>query len=374
MLWIYLLGLAAALWLVILLLPWRPWQTRELLEADASCNADLSDVTALIPARNEAAVIRSTLAGLGAQGSGLKIIVVDDRSTDNTAAAVRELSAVHLTLIQGRPLPPSWTGKLWALEQGFGAVQTPYTLLLDADIMLLPALLPTVLQKLKTKRRQMVSLMAEPRMDCFWGKLLMPAFVYFFKMLYPFHLSNDGFRWFAAAAGGCLLVETRAIRQIGGFHAIRRELIDDCALARRLQTYGLRTWTGLTRSVKSQRHSEQLGSIWQMVARTAFHQLRYSLSLLLLTTIVMLILFWLPVAALFWTGITTQLVATVTLALMMISYLPTLVFYGRSRLWAVTLPLIAALYLAMTWTSALRHWTGAGATWKKRSYQTHRHY
>jgi hopene-associated glycosyltransferase HpnB len=368
MVWTTLVILAACLWLIILLLPWRPWQNREVLEANAACDPDLSDVTALIPARNEAAVIRTTLASLQIQGTGLKIIVVDDRSSDDTATAVLDTAAADVQLIQGRPLPSGWTGKLWALEQGFDFVQTPFTLLIDADIKLQPTLLPALLEKLKSDNRQMVSLMAEPRMISFWEGLLMPAFVYFFKMLYPFHLSNAGYRWFAAAAGGCVLVESGAIRQIGRFYPLRHELIDDCALARRLQAYGLRTWIGLTRSVLSQRSASSLKLIWQMVARTAFYQLQYSLPLLLLTTALMLVLFWLPVLALFGSDITGQMIAAGSLLMMMVAYLPTLEFYGRSRLWSLTLPLIAALYLAMTWSSALRHWTGAGANWKARSY------
>ena len=197
----------------------------------------------------------------------------------------------------------------------------------------------------------------------------MPAFVYFFKMLYPFHLSNSGFTGVAAAAGGCILLETRVIKEMGGFKAIRNELIDDCALAKRVKLLGCRTWIGLTHSVHSLRSYENLAGIWEMVARTGFCQLRYSAILLVGTTAIMLLVFWLPVAGLFFPTIIAKTVSAAALGTLILSYLPTLRFYGLPRKWALALPLIAALYLAMTWSSATRFWFGEGSTWKGRFYK-----
>jgi hypothetical protein len=210
--------------------------------------------------------------------------------------------------------------------------------------------------------------MAQPRLISVWERLLMPAFVYFFKMLYPFRLSNSGFTGVAAAAGGCILLESRLIEEMGGFGAIRNELIDDCALAKRVKLLGYRTWIGLTHSVHSQRRYENLAGIWNMVARTAFCQLRYSRLFLAGTTAIMLMVFWLPVAGFFFPGVSAKIISACTLAGLVLSYLPTLKFYGQSRGWTLALPLIATLYLAMTWSSAIRSWFGAGSSWKGRLY------
>jgi hopene-associated glycosyltransferase HpnB len=369
MYWDYLAAIGAFIWLAILLLPWRPWDSREVMDASpASPEADLSDVTVLIPSRDEAEVIGATLAGLKNQGHGLATVVIDDRSTDGTVSAARTSGIRNLRIVSGEPLPADWSGKLWALEQGFRHVNTPLTLLLDADIELRPGVIRALRQKLKENHLQLVSVMAHMRMVTFWERLLMPAFVYFFKMLYPFRLSNSGFTRVAAAAGGCILLETRLVKEVGGFTAIRNELIDDCALARRVKSLGYRTWIGLTHSVRSLRSYEGLSGIWNMVARTAFCQLRYSVMLLVGTTIIMLLAFWLPVAGLLFPAAGAKIISACALGASVVTYLPTLKFYGRSGGWALTLSFIAALYLAMTWSSAVRYWVGSGSPWKGRFY------
>ncbi|TAN53285.1 MAG: glycosyltransferase [Methylococcaceae bacterium] len=358
----------AAIWLIMLLLPWQPWRSREVLEASAdAADGDLSDVTVLIPARNEAAVIATTLQVLAAQGRHLKVIVVDDASSDGTGEIARQTPGLDLRVIASQPLPEGWSGKLWALEQAAKQVDTPLTLLLDADIRLEPGLVAALRDKMRRDGVHFASLMASLRMDSFWEKLLMPAFVYFFKLLYPFALSNSRCPAVAAAAGGCIMLETRLIREIGGFAAIHGALIDDCTLARTVKTAGNRTWIGLSRSVVSLRSYDELAEIWDMVARTAYTQLRYSVPLLLLCTLLMGALFWLPPLGLL-AGGNIALVAAAAYGLMVVQYLPTLVFYDRSPYWALTMPLIAALYLTMTWSSAIRYWRGERSRWKGRVY------
>ncbi|MEJ2761734.1 MAG: glycosyltransferase, partial [Gammaproteobacteria bacterium] len=209
------------IWIAILVLPWRPWSARESLDGDTSLPDDLDDVTVLIPARNEQDCIARTLRSVAAQGRGHRIILIDDQATDATVAEAAGLNLAGLRILPGQTLPPGWTGKLWALEQGRREAATDYLLLLDADIELLPGTLPALRAKLRSEGRQLVSLMAFLRMQNFWEKLLMPAFIYFFKLLYPFHLSNSGSRFTAAAAGGCILIESRALAAAGGFAAIR---------------------------------------------------------------------------------------------------------------------------------------------------------
>ncbi len=369
MYWDYLAAIGAFVWLAILLLPWRPWGSGEVLDASAAFReADLGDITVLIPARNEAGVIGTTLSGLKHQGRGLSIVVIDDHSTDGTGTVAKSSDVQDLRIVSGEPLPADWSGKLWALEQGFRHVNTPLTLLLDADIELQPGLVVALRQKLKESHLQLVSVMAHLRMVNFWERLFMPAFVYFFKMLYPFRLSNSGSARVAAAAGGCILLETRVIEEMGGLGVIRNELIDDCALAKRIKALGCRTWIGLTHSARSLRSYGDLADIWSMVARTAFCQLRYSATLLAATTMIMLVVFWLPIGGLFFPSGGAKVISACALGISILTYLPTLRFYGQSRGRGLTLPLVATLYLAMTWTSAVRYWVGSGLSWKGRFY------
>lgn len=360
---------AVLIWFSILILPWRPWGTREVLDADRPVSPeDLGDTTALIPARNEAEVIETTLSGLEQQGRNLKIVLVDDQSTDSTAALAGRTVSKNLLVIQGKQPPPGWSGKLWALEQGLAHVRTPLLLLMDADIRLDPGLLAALRKMMREKDLRFVSLMASLRMSSFWERLLMPPFIYFFKFLYPFSRSNSPRSKTAAAAGGCILMETRILREIGGFGSLRSELIDDCALAGRIKARGHGTWIGLTHSVHSLRRYEGPAPIWNMVARTAYTKLNYSPWRLVLCTLAMVTVFWLPVAGLVFPDLHDKLLSALALAAMALSYRPTLRFYGLASLRALTLPLAAALYLAMTWTSAFRYLRGERSQWKGRSY------
>lgn len=365
MIWMLLAIFAFLLWLGLILAPWQPWRVRECLEATVTENAFLEDITVLIPARNEASVIGQTLKNLRQQGEGFRIIVIDDNSTDDTAAIARQEGAE--TLPAG-PLAAGWAGKLWALEQGRKSTHTPLILLLDADIALQPGTLAAMARKLQGEKLQLVSLMAWLRMVSPWERLLMPAFIFFFKLLYPFRLANSSWNRFAAAAGGCILVEASSLERIGGFASLREALIDDCTLASRIKGTGGRTWIGLTHAAKSLRTYDSLDEIWNMVARSAFTQLRYSTGLLLLCSVLMGFAFGLPLASLAGSP-TVRLFGLLALITMMASYLPTLRYYRRSAWWCLTLPIIAGFFLAMTWSSAIRYWRGERSRWKDRVYQ-----
>jgi hopene-associated glycosyltransferase HpnB len=356
------------IWLVILILPWQPWSTRESLDADPQLKSDLSDITVLIPARNEEETIADTLHALSAQGQRLKILLVDDQSSDNTVNVARGTGLTNLEIIRGKPLPPDWSGKLWALEQGRHKIDTGFILLLDADILLSSGTLDALVHKQKSHDLKLVSLMAFLRMSSFWEKLLMPAFIYFFKLLYPFRLSNSP-KWpVAAAAGGCILIQKSILDSIDGFNTIRDTLIDDCALARKIKDQGEQTWIGLTHSAISIRAYNTLDTIWNMVARTAYTQLHNSLILLGLCTLIMILAFILPLAGLCFAGSTPKIIALLTLLLMNVSYLPTLKYYSLPAYWSLYLPVIGVLFLLMTWTSAIRYYVGNGANWKDRNY------
>ena len=368
---IVLVAFSTLLWVGFALLPWRPWSNQEVLDAMEGVNGDiaLDEITVLIPARNEAEVIQHTLQSVIEQGPGLKIVLIDDNSEDATVEKARQMRISDLRIIRSAPLPPGWSGKLWALEQGRLHVTTPYTLLLDADIELARGIVKTLREKMDREGIPFVSLMAMPSMSGGWEKLLMPAFVHFFKVLYPFGRVNSRRTRVAAAAGGCILVETRMLDQIGGFESIKSAVIDDCALARRVKLQGSKIWLGLTHSVKSVRSYQQLREIWDMVARTAFAQLHYSVGLLILCTLVMLLVYQVPVVMVASSNILIRYLAVGSLVIMFLTYVPILRFYHRSWAWALGLPLIAALFLAMTWTSAIRYWRGERTRWKGRVYQ-----
>ena len=362
---------ALLIWLIVLVLPWRPWSTREQLQADASRRGEsLDDVTVVIPARDEAPILAKTLASLSEQGPGLAVVVVDDQSSDGTGDLAGGFPGVRV--VSGAPLPEGWTGKVWAQSQARAFLDRPLVLLLDADIALAPGLIASLRQRLRDRQLGLASLMAELPMESFWERLLLPAFVYFFKLIYPFHVANSMNKRVAAAAGGCVLLELRALDAIGGFAALRDAIIDDCTLARRVKNAGYSTWVGLTRSVTSHRRYHGLGDIWRMVTRTAFTQLRYSWLLLAVCTGLMIVCFLIPVMAAFSTDLSVRSVALGAWLLMWIAYAPTLRFYDVPIRWGLLMPFIGLLFLAMTWDSAWRYFRGERSAWRGRRYDAGR--
>ena len=362
---------ALLIWFIVLVLPWRPWSTREQLQADPRLHGEsLDDVTVLIPARDEASVLPATLASLSEQGPGLAIVVVDDQSGDATGDLARGTAGVRV--ISGAPLPAGWTGKVWAQSQARAFLDRPLVLLLDADIALAPGLIATLRQRLRDRGLALASLMAHLPMEGFWERLLLPAFVYFFKLIYPFRVANSANKRVAAAAGGCVLLELRALDAIGGFAALRDAIIDDCTLARRVKNAGYRTWVGLTRSVTSHRRYHGLGDIWRMVTRTAFTQLRYSWLLLGACTFLMVVCFLVPVMIAFSDDSSARAVALGAWVLMWSAYAPTLRFYGLPMRWGLLMPFIGVLFLAMTWDSAWRYLRGERSAWRGRRYDAER--
>ncbi len=357
------------IWVTLVCLPWRPWGTRESIAArQPAPAANLERVTVLIPARDEADCIEATLRAVALQGALAKIVLIDDQSADGTAARAHALKLPNLEVLSGLPPEPGWSGKLWALHQGFRQVDTEYTLLLDADIELAPGIAAALLDKLECEGRGLVSVMAALSMKSWWEGLLIPPFIYFFKLLYPFALANGRTRWVAAAAGGCILVKTDLLNAIGGFSSLRGALIDDCTLAREIKNAGAQTWIGLSHDVRAIRPYDSLATIWNMVARTAFTQLRYSALLLAACSFLMVLTFLMPLLGVWSSAPLPRVAAWLACGLMLTTYLPIVRYYRRSWLWLPTLPLAAALYLAMTWTSALRFWRGERSRWKNRVY------
>lgn len=360
--------LSLVIWLYLIVLHGRFWSSGpELRAATPAEAAGLPEIDIIVPARDEAATIGPVIASLLAQDyPGIfRVLLVDDNSTDGTAAAAGV--SPRLQILQGQPKPAGWSGKLWAVAQGVAASSAPVLLLTDADIVHDPGHLSTLVARLNAPRVELVSEMVRLNCTSLPERALVPAFVYFFQMLYPFASVNNPRSKVAGAAGGTVLVRRDALRKIGGIESIKGALIDDCTLAKAIKSVGpiYLGHSGLAASVRPYPH---FADIWNMIARTAFAQLRYSLLLLLLTLIGLTLVWLVPVGALVLGAGWTRACGATALLLAAASYIPTLRRYGRSPLWAAALPLIALFYMAATVGSAFRHWFGSGSQWKNRAY------
>lgn len=360
-------AIPVAIWGVLLFARGGFWRVSKQMAPRTMPPSQPKHVVAVIPARDEAQHIGKTVAALSNQrySGRVDIIVVDDNSTDDTAAAARAHEGI--TVIRGRALQRGWTGKLWALSQGIDEalkLSPDYLLFTDADILHGPNSVEELVAIAEAQGLDLVSFMVKLQCETLAEQLLIPAFVFFFFMLYPPAWIRDQRRKTAGAAGGCVLIRPQALRRAGGIAAIANEVIDDCALARAVKQNGGRVWLGLTGDRWSERRYESFSEIGRMISRTAFNQLNHSPLLLIGTVAGLAITYVAPVGMLFdrrrrWFGITAC--GTMTAA-----YAPMVRFYGRPAIWALTLPFAALFYAGATVHSAVRYWSGRGGGWKGR--------
>lgn len=370
MIWTIVAGLSLAIWLVLIFARHGFWLARERDTRDVPADpAHWPDVVAVVPARDEADVIARSIGSLAAQDypGHFRVILIDDSSSDGTAEIACALGSDRVEIVPGLPLAPGWTGKLWAVSQGVERTgDAPAWLwLTDADIEHAPDTLRTLVARGEAGALTLVSLMARLRCDSIAERMLIPAFIFFFQMLYPFGLVNRP-KGLGGAAGGCMLVRRQALEAAGGIAAIRGALIDDCTLGALLKRQG-RIWLGLTDRSRSIRPYDGFGAVAAMISRSAYAQLRYS-PLLLAGTLFGLALVYAapPLLALFGEGF-ARIAGIAAWALMAIAFQPMLAFYRRSPLWGVALPLIAAFYAGCTLLSAWQHVRGRGGMWKGRA-------
>lgn len=360
-----------AVWIGIVFARDGFWLTRERDDRDPPAPLDRwPSVVAVVPARDEAEVIAQSIGSLIAQDypGDFRVILVDDNSSDGTAQQAREAagSSDRLTILPGAPLARGWTGKLWAVHQGIAAAGSPdYLWLTDADIAHAPDTLRSLTARAVAEQRVLVSLMAHLRCASFAERALIPAFVWFFAMLYPFAAVNRP-RGIGAAAGGCMLAERKALEAAGGIGAVRDALIDDCAFGALMKRQG-KIWLGLTNRSRSIRRYDSWQSVAAMISRSAYAQLNYSPLLLAGTLIGLGIIYISPVLLAIVAGGYTRALALAAWFLMIVAFQPMLRFYRRSPLWGVALPAIATFYAACTFTSAWAHWHGRGGMWKGRA-------
>jgi hopene-associated glycosyltransferase HpnB len=367
-----------ASWLYLLLGRGFFWLGRERDDQAPAGQGSWPFVVAVIAARDEAECVGDTVASLLRQDyPGIfAVILVDDQSRDGTAQIARDAAAAlgaadRLTVISGRSLPAGWTGKLWAQSQGVEVAEAmaeppDYILFTDADIVYVPEELRKLVARARAGGTVLTSLMAKLRCESFAERMFVPAFIFFFQMLYPFAWANDPRRSTAAAAGGCMLVRRETLRAAGGMASIRNALIDDCALAKRLKAHGP-IWIGLTDGVCSARAYPAVEDIRKMVSRTAYAQLQYSPLILLGTVAGLAATYLFPVLlALFASGL-PRIIGVAAWLSMALAFQPILRFYRVSPLWGVALPVIAATYMAFTLDSAYQHARGRGGMWKGRA-------
>jgi hopene-associated glycosyltransferase HpnB len=360
LIWLYLIGARGMFWRI------AP------AAAPALGSASATRIAVVVPARNEADVIAHTIQSLLAQDypGPLHIVVVDDQSSDETAAVVHHVAAEHgerVTMIASAPLPAGWTGKMWALSQGVeraSGFAPDYLLFTDADILHAPQSVSSVVALAQAGNHDLVSMMVTLRCESFAERALIPAFVFFFFMLYPPAWVNSKKHKTAAAAGGDILVRRAALERIGGVAAICHELIDDCALAREIKRKGS-IWLGLTKNARSIRAYESFGVIGRMISRNAFYLLKHSVWLLIGTIIGLGVTYAAPPILLCLGGWTLLLGAFAWL-LMTCCFMPIVRFYSLSPLWVFALPLVAMFYAGATVHSAIQYWLGRGGEWKDR--------
>jgi len=369
-----LAALAFAAWIYLLFARGGFWLSRERDDAKAPLPVVLPQVAVVMPARNEAESIAQSITSLLSQDyPASSVVLVDDDSNDSTAEIARRAAeglgrAERLSIVSSRSLPPGWTGKLWAVKQGIAAAEQrapKYLMMTDADIVHAPDTVSWLVAHAEAHGLVLTSLTARWRCEVLPECVHIPAFIFFFQLLYPFAWVNRADHPMAAAGGGCMLVRADALRAAGGIDCIRDALIDDCALAAELKKQGP-IWLGLTDRVHSIRPYPHWDDIRRMVARSAYAQLRYS-PLILTGTIAGMALTYLvpPLLALFGAG-WAQILGIVTWAMMAIAFQPILRFYRLSPLWGIALPAITFLFMLYTLDSAYQYAAGKGGAWKGR--------
>ena len=372
----FLAAIPLAIWIYLLLARGSFWRLSED-KIESRRLENWPRVVAVVPARNEAPTISQAVSSLAKQDypGEFSIVVVDDHSDDGTAALARQAAgasgaAQRVTVHAAAPLAPGWTGKLWALHEGMqvaASQSAEFFWFTDADIEHAPDTLRRLVFRAEKNSLDLTSLMVLLQAKTFAERLLIPPFLYFFLMLYPPRWIADPNASTAGAAGGCILLRRNVLAPIGGIASIRGEVIDDCALARAVKKSGGRIWMGLTRTSVSLRSYGTFAEIRDMIARTAFTQLRHSFVLLIAALTGLFATYLLAWILFFAYPGEAWLLVDTAIALMTATFLLTVRFYNLSPVWALTLPAAAVFYGYATFLSALRYWLGRGGQWKGRA-------
>ena len=365
-------------WSLLLLDRTRRWPAELFLDHYGKGSED--SVAVLVPARNEAAVLPMTLPALLEQEHGdVRVVVVDDGSDDGTGEIALEIASEarqqeRCSVVRTSQRPEGWVGKVWAQQCGWHFLEGPlderaadspdWLLLTDADIRHSPRSVHALLDKAAKGGYDVVSVMARLQAKTFWERIVIPAFVFFFHLLYPFRSVRRRSSKVAAAAGGCVLVRREALEKIGGFEAIRGEVIDDVSLAQALADSGARLWLGFDDQIVSVRPYVGLGELWDMVARSAFTQLRHRYWLVGLVVLGLGLFFSSPPLIAAVAGVLvissdsadpfalrSLLCALGAWAIQTRVLAPFVIHHRVPFVYSASLPFASVLYAAMTWSS-----------------------
>ena len=366
--------LTVFIWLALLAGWYGFWRADQRLPLTPEPPGAWPSVVAVVPARDEAATIPYSLTGLIEQryAGPFEIVLADDSSSDDTVAMAGRLASDGertFTVVEAGPLPAGWAGKIWTLHRGIEEAarsQPDYYWLTDADIAHKPQVLAGLVAHAEAERLALASLMVRLPTRTFWEKLLVPAFIFYFALLYPFRAVNDPSSRIAGAAGGSLLIRRDALEAIGGIGVIKGAVIDDCALAQAVKGSGRRIWIGLAERSRSLRRYRRLSDFWAMVARSAYPQLSHSPLRLVFALLGLAVAFLAP-PLLVLAGGAAAFAGLVAWGLMGFAFAPTVKYHGLSPVWAATLPIAAALFAAMTMASAVGHYRGRPAEWRGRA-------
>ena len=341
-------------------------------------------VVAVVPARDEADTLPQALPSLLDQDyPSLRIVLVDDYSTDGTGEIARRLAGEggreeRLRVVAAPARPAGWSGKVHALASGIAAAsrsgdEPRWWLFTDADIRHRRGSVSSLVGHAEREGFDLVSVMALLRTSSFWERLLIPPFVYFFQLLYPFRRVRDPRSRVFGAAGGCVLVGKEILERAGGLEAIRGALIDDVNLGRIVKRAGGKTWLGFDPGIESIREYRRLRDVWRMVARSAFDQLGYSYALTAAVVAGMTLTLVTPpllLGAALATGAgRAALFAAAAWALSSAALLPAVRHQRVPSRYAATLPLASLFYALMTAGSAWDHFRGRGGRWKGRVHE-----
>jgi hopene-associated glycosyltransferase HpnB len=369
--------LCLVIWIYLLTARGGFWKVASLTSQVGPLNQIDGTIAVVIPARDEADVIGSTIESLLTQtcAESVHLFVVDDHSSDGTAEVARDAAHLagrpaSLTVINGSPLPAGWTGKLWAVQQGVEQamrLRPRFLLLTDADVHHSPDNVATLVAIAEKGNYDLTSFMVKLHCQSLAERFLIPPFVFSFFLLYPPAWIRDSRRNVAGAAGGCMLVRPEALDHAGGIAAIRGEIIDDCALALAIKQSGGGVWLGVTPDTCSTRAYRTFGEVERMISRTAFNQLRHSPWILLGALLGLTVTYLFPLGLLLSRNWMLAILGATSWILMTVAFLPMVRFYGLNPAWALTLPLSACFYMLATIHSAIKFWSGRGGEWKGRA-------
>lgn len=341
-------------------------------------------ISVCVPARNEERNIRACVEAILAQDyPDFEFIVLEDRSTDATAEILRDIAVRHakLKVIPGIDLPPGWAGKPHALYQASAAARGEWLCFVDADTFLSSVTLSSCYAKAIETNADMFTIMTFQVLGSFWERVILPIVMSALSVGFSPRKVNDPKTKDAIANGQFILIKRSVYEAIGGHERIKDQIVEDKAISEQVKWNGYRLIVADGYSVARTRMYTSLPEMWEGWTKNIYLGLSDRPSLMLLGVfgafillVAALVLPLWPLLGLFWYlqgGWPAWIVILESLILWAI------IIYARARVaigmgispwYAFTLPIGAAVFAAMMFTSAWRVVSGKGVIWKGRMY------